>query len=320
MRRFLATTLLLVLAACESAAPAWMPTVTPPPSHAQAIPPDLVKHGPADDPHPPLLHSDEWQAPIPVPGPINSAGAEDSPFISPDGELFFFFFTPDVRIPAERQLVDGVTGIYVSQRSPGGWSEPTRVILQDPGELALDGCEFYTDGELWFYTVRRGIMREIDIWLADFEQGQASNWRSAGEELNLDVGLGEFHFSADGQRVYFHSDREGGVGGIDLWMASRQGDGWGAPHNLSELNTPDHDGWPYLSTDGSELWFTRTYQGTPAIFRSRWTGAGWDEAELIVSQFAGEPTFDDAGNLYFVHHYYQDGEMLEADLYVAYRK
>jgi hypothetical protein len=39
-----------------------------------------------------------------------------------------------------------------------------------------------------------------------------------------------------------------------------------------------------------------------------------------VSQFAGEPTLDDAGNLYFVHHFYEDGVKIEADIYIARRK
>jgi hypothetical protein len=47
---------------------------------------------------------------------------------------------------------------------------------------------------------------------------------------------------------------------------------------------------------------------------------GWQPPELIISQFAGEPTLDDEGNLYFVHHFYQDGEMIEADIYLAEKK
>lgn len=43
-------------------------------------------------------------------------------------------------------------------------------------------------------------------------------------------------------------------------------------------------------------------------------------SELIVSQFAGEPTLDKDGNIYFVYHYYRDSEMIEADIYVAYKK
>jgi len=46
----------------------------------------------------------------------------------------------------------------------------------------------------------------------------------------------------------------------------------------------------------------------------------WQVPELIISQFAGEPTLDRDGNLYFVHHYYKDNVMLEADIYVAERK
>jgi hypothetical protein len=51
------------------------------------------------------------------------------------------------------------------------------------------------------------------------------------------------------------------------------------------------------------------------------SGGGWSEPELIVSQFAGEPTLDDAENLYFVHHFFSaTGQMLKADIYVAYRR
>jgi hypothetical protein len=41
---------------------------------------------------------------------------------------------------------------------------------------------------------------------------------------------------------------------------------------------------------------------------------------LIISQFAGESSVDNEGNIYFTHHFYKDGVMLEADYYVAYRK
>jgi hypothetical protein len=46
----------------------------------------------------------------------------------------------------------------------------------------------------------------------------------------------------------------------------------------------------------------------------------WGTPELIVSRFAGEPTLDPQGNLYFVHHYYEDGKMIEADIYMATKK
>ena len=90
--------------------------------------------------------------------------------------------------------------------------------------------------------------------------------------------------------------------------------------NVEEVNSEETDGWPFVSSDGNELWFLRTYMGTPAIYRSKKTNGTWGQPELIISQFAGEPSLDDEGNIYFTHHFFRDGEMLEADIYVAYKK
>ena len=120
-----------------------------------------------------------------------------------------------------------------------------------------------------------------------------------------------------GDDLYYHSGRSGGKGGYDIWMISIEEGGWSDPVNIEAVNTEAMDGFPFVSEDGSELWFTRTYKGTPGIFRSKKINGSWGAPELIVSQFAGEPTLDRGGNLYFVHHFYKDGVMIEADLYVA---
>lgn len=299
----------------EPAAPT--PTVLP---RYDTIPDDAVKMSPETDRFPPILHSPEWQAPVPVPGPINTAGAEDSSFISPDGNTLTFFFTPDVEVPAEKQLLDGVTGIYISHKVDGVWTEPERIILIETGELALDGCQFIQDNVMWFCSARVGSQRGVDIYTAEFVDGQWTNWQNVGEKLNMDYWMGEMHISSDKNALYFHSDREDGVGEIDLWVSYWINDEWAEPENVWELNTDGIDGWPFLTEDGSELWFLRPYQGYISIYRSKNINGGWGEPELILSQFAGEPSLDREGNIYFVHHYFEDGKMIEADIYVAYRK
>ena len=82
---------------------------------------------------------------------------------------------------------------------------------------------------------------------------------------------------------------------------------------------------PFLSSNGQEMWFSGDcrlgYPG-PSTFRSLLQPDGsWGPAQEIVSRFAGEPTLDDAGNLYFVHYFFsRDGKMIEADIYLALRK
>ena len=90
--------------------------------------------------------------------------------------------------------------------------------------------------------------------------------------------------------------------------------------NVAAVNSAEMESQPVLSGNGDTLWFTRRYRGTPAVFRSAKVDGAWRKPELIVSQFAGDAAADDRGDLYFVHHYFEDGRMIEADIYVARRK
>ena len=83
----------------------------------EKLPDDVSKRGPETDQYPPILHSIEYEDPVPLPYPVNTVGGEDCPVILPDGNTLYFFFTPDVRLPIEKQLLEGVTGTYVSYRS-----------------------------------------------------------------------------------------------------------------------------------------------------------------------------------------------------------
>lgn len=309
---------LCLLAACTPRGGTAIPTATPAHTREEAIPASAVKMTPQDDPYPPVLHSAEWRAPVPLGPPVNTAGAEDSPFITPDGDTLYFFFSPDMNVPAERQLLDGVTGVYVTTRHDGVWGTPERVLLQDPGKVALDGCEFVQDDVMWFCSAREGYTG-INWFTAELVNGKWDHWQYAGDWLK-EYQVGESHLTADGSELYFHSARPGGKGGVDIWVTRRSGEDWLPPENVAAVNSAETDGWPFLTQDGSELWFLRIYQGSPAIFRSKLGTGGWGEPELIVSQFAGEPTLDAAGNLYFVHHFYRDGKGIEADLYVAMRR
>jgi hypothetical protein len=289
-------------------------------SRLEAIPATAIKQTPAIDRLPPQLHSDEFQLPVPLGDAINTAGAEDSPFITTDGNSLYFLFTPDGTIPAEKQLIDGVTGIYVSQKVGGQWQQAERVLLQQLDEVALDGCVFVQGKQMWFCSARVGNYRNIDFWIAEYKDGKWTNWQNAGKLLNQEYEIGEMHITADGNEIYFHSMQAGGKGGVDIWVTRKVNNEWQIPENVAAANTTDNEGWPFVSQDGKELWFNRTYLGSPALFRSKQVNGQWTEPELIVSQFAGEPTLDNDGNLYFVHHFYWDGKMLEADIYVAYRK
>jgi hypothetical protein len=156
------------------------------------------------------------------------------------------------------------------------------------------------------------------VFTAEWADDQWADWAPVSDRLAKEIQIGELHLHGDD--LYFHSGRSGGKGDFDIWVTTRTGDTWSDPVNIAAVNTAATEGWPYVSPDGIELWFTRAHGGAPAILRSRWVNGAWGPPEVVVSQFAGEPTLDSAGNLYFVHHYFENDVMIEADIYVAYRE
>jgi hypothetical protein len=303
---------LFLVTACDSPAQ----TPTPHLDRESLIPPNQAKIRPETDIYPPKSFNDEYEDPVPLPYPVNTAGAEDSAFIMPDGNTLYVWFTPNPQTPVEQQILDGVTGIYIFHKTADGWSPAERVMLQDPGKLAGDGCEFVQETVMLFCTVREGYTG-IHWFRAELVDGRWQNWAKADFDPAYEVG--ELHITADGQELYFHSSRPGGQGEYDIWVSENANGEWLEPVNVSVVNSPYIDGWPFVSPDGSELWFTRG-SGAPELWRSTKVNGEWTEPEKMFAPFAGEASMDNEGNIYFTHHFYKDDVMLEADIYIARRR
>ena len=284
------------------------------PLRSEVIPSSATKQTPAMDLYPPILRSDEWLEPVPMPGPVNTAGAEDSPFITPNGTWFFFFFTPDLNIPIQNQLGDKVTGVWWTRNVDGTWTEPEKLILGTTN--CLDGDEFVLGNTMWFGSVRTGNLGEIDIYTAEFLNGKWRDVENCGQELNVEMDIGAFCFTPGGSGMYYEKNG-------DFWYSASSGSEWSPPQKVANLDSVTGKNQPFITADGQELWFTGNGsmgRPGPSLFRSMKNGNIWDAPEEIVSQFAGEPTLDSEGNLYFVHHYVTlNINLIEADIYVAYR-
>ena len=238
------------------------------PERESLIPFDAVKMRPESDPLPPILHSNEFEAPIPLPYPVNTRGLEDSAFIMPDGQTLYVWFTPNNRMDVVEQSQDQVTGIYEFKLQDGDWGSPQRVWLADPSEPHLDGCGFFTTDQIWFCSARRGY-EGMQWFSASNENGMWSEPRFVDFDPSDEVG--ELHFSEDGNWLYFHSERPGGEGGLDIWLMKKEADIWREPENLTGVNSPSDEGWPALNPQQDELWISKDY----GIWRSKKIDGEW---------------------------------------------
>lgn len=147
-------------------------------------------------------------------------------------------------------------------------SAPARTVLWTPAkmlemarEVGAGGAEdeyeprVSSDGTTMVF-VRRKPGSNADLYSAKWTPGgwtegeQISAVNTESDELGPEL-------SWDGKSLYFYSDREGGLGGYDIWVSQRGDDGaWGTPVNLGDgVNTAQNEYGPALTPDGKTLYF-----------------------------------------------------------------
>lgn len=225
----------------------------------------------------------KWTLPELVGAPISTGYFEIEPLISATGDKLYFqstrpagylkgnsllspFITNSLFIPtylAEEKLgtsvLDGLGlgDVWVSTKINGIWSEPQN--LNDvPGEPPVntafhDHClSFSADGNEAFWTsTRPGGFGGNDIWTSRRVNGKWTVPANLGPNVN---GPGDEHHSIptpDGTSLYVTTMRDGGYGGEDNYLTTRDADGkWGPLANLGPLiNGPGDDRCPAWTPD-----------------------------------------------------------------------
>lgn len=79
-----------------------------------------------------------------------------------------------------------------------------------------------------------------------------------GTTINTKYWEGSVSITADGNLLYFASERPGGLGGRDIYRSKKLASGdWGPAENLGPtINTPFHDDAPFIHPDGITLFFS----------------------------------------------------------------
>ena len=188
---------------------------------------------------------------------INSKNDDHSPLVSADGQTLFF----TSRRPSSysTMMPDGqyAEKVYFSTRdsASGNWTKPviTNRMFRNQGHeacvsLSADGQELIlfrndADGKNIYSSLREG-----KAWTEPTLLPKPIN--SQANETHLTM-------NADRSVMYFTSDRNGGLGGLDIYQIRRLPDGsWSKAMNMGPtINTPWDEETPMLHPDGKRLYF-----------------------------------------------------------------
>jgi Tol biopolymer transport system component len=186
-----------------------------------------------------------------------------------------------------------------------------RVSLEDPFQAPINaselnsssndgGPDISSDGtSVVFASDRPGGEGNFDIWSAS--RTAAAN--TFGQptlvaELNTRYIENDPSITDDGLLIFWESDRLGGQGDVDIWMASRSdlSQPFTVVRNLEELNSPFEDDDPEISSDGLTLFFSTT-RGSNDGVETIWVAhrdtrnSAFGEP-VSINEFSGGATID----------------------------
>jgi outer membrane protein OmpA-like peptidoglycan-associated protein/tetratricopeptide (TPR) repeat protein len=96
--------------------------------------------------------------------------------------------------------------------------------------------------------------RDLKVFISHYKNGV---WQEAAEMPFNSEEFATCHptLSNDGKKLYFSSNRPGGIGGMDLWVSSLEYGRWAEPKNLgASVNTSGNEVFPFIN-DKNTLFF-----------------------------------------------------------------
>ncbi len=195
--------------------------------------------------------------------PINTSETEGVPVISADESVIIFTY-------AGRKSTGGLLNdalkpdaesgsyhedIFISVRKNDSvWSEPTGIAtLNTKGNDAAVALS--PDGQTLFSFISNNDAG--DLYMSSLNGTEWSKPVRLNSNINTPEWEGSCSISSDGRFLYFASEREGGLGGRDLYVSEKINGDWGPAVNLGPgINTEYNEDAPFIHPDGITLFFS----------------------------------------------------------------
>jgi outer membrane protein OmpA-like peptidoglycan-associated protein/tetratricopeptide (TPR) repeat protein len=256
---------------------------------------------------------------------INTSYPEYSAFISADESMMVLTARRENSTGGKLDEGDGwpFEDLYITQKVNGKWQPVQNFgpLVNSPEHDATSGLS--SDGTTMFifkYKEKDGG----DIYMSNLVGNTWSKPEHLGKNVNSKFHESSVSLSYDAKRLYFISDREGGLGAGDIYFSDKDIKGqWGTAQNVGpSLNTKYGEEGVFIHPDGKTVYFSSKGHKTMGgydIFKSTFENGKWSEPENM-----GYPINGPDDDVFFVingsgHHGYfassKQGGFGDKDIY-----
>jgi len=187
---------------------------------------------------------------------VNTEDEEGAATLSSTGEQMIF-----TRCRYDKNQPLGAE-LYSTSQSRGSFAEPVRVDVVGDSIVAAHPAFNETESVLYFVSDMEGGYGGKDIWKAEKKGGSFANPVNLGDTINT-PGDEMFPYVRDNGELYFASNYRLGMGGFDIFIATKDEDGRTKVENMgSPINSPADDfGIAYVKGENKGM-FTSNRKGS----------------------------------------------------------
>lgn len=227
------------------------------------------------------------------PWEFNSSSDDFAPAQAHNGRQFYF--TSDRRGGKQRvfEITRNADGMY----ELAGMTEGEINDAKQAGSVTLT-----PDGNYMVFAAYEHESRSegrTDLYSARRVKGEWTEITNLGPTVNSDSWDSQPSITSDGSTLYFASDRPGGQGGTDIYVAYRTREGWTRAQNLgSAVNSMYDDMSPIISADNKTFSFASNRGGGFGgfdIYFTRLSGTSF-----AAPRNAGEPINSSSDEYFYV--------------------
>jgi outer membrane protein OmpA-like peptidoglycan-associated protein len=198
---------------------------------------------------------------------VNSPYADYSAIFSADqNTLFFTSRRPQSTGGQKDNEGNYMEDIYMSSRTKTGWSAAQNIGAPINSEWHEATVGVSPDAQT--ILIYKDDMGDGNIYSTSLDGDVWSKPVKLNDNINTKHWEPSAFISADGNSLYFASNKPGGFGGVDLYISKRGSDGdWEKATNLgANINTPYDEDAPSIHPDGVTLSFSSNGHNTMGGF------------------------------------------------------
>jgi hypothetical protein len=200
-------------------------------------------------------------------GGFSQGSINENPAVSFDGNSIVY---------TERRGM--VNAILYSRKERGVWQSPIDITAMIKAGEDCSSCSLNKDGSELFLYKNDGY--DGNIYSSTLINGTWTPIKKLNKNIPPKFYESHASISSDGKKLYFTSNRDGGAGGLDIYVSEKDASGdWGPAVNLGNtINTPYNEDTPFITDNDSVLYFSsegHNSMGGFDNFKSVRQGTAW---------------------------------------------